>query len=37
MKNFQADYEDLQHWLDAATGELDAMELDLVMSGDMRE
>mgnify|MGYP003388630405 CR=1 FL=1 len=37
MKNFQADYEDLQLWLDVATGELDAMGLDLVMNGDMRE
>lgn len=37
MKNFQADYGDLQHWLDVATGELGAMGLDLEMNGDLRD
>lgn len=37
MMDWQKDYEDLQLWLEIAIGELDAMGLELRMSGDMRE
>lgn len=37
MYELQNDYEDLQSWLDNATGTIDAMGLELKMSGDMRE